>query len=399
MALSKTPPGKGVQSGLGAATPQAGKPGFGSKPPGGKPPVVAAPATLEDRVFDLLKMKEPADNPLFSTFIEKIAPKMTPPKTSTVILRSFANIDVRAKKITECLVNNPYYQHQFLRLIDALKIHQEQPGLEAAVVLLGMENSRNHLLAMQLTRTIQHTHPEWSKDGKLKVNPEEVLRYALKTETALAGDRRGYADTGYAAGYLYDIMYCLTEEFSEEKKKVHQYMDQVFMHGLKTAIIGSELADGVPEMAFKKFVFSACLLHDIGKVAMAILNPDYIKFVEDSKKRWLPRSVRQFAETKRFGVNHAVLSAICCNRFKMFKPIEKAVLYHHEPFRLKEINKHQFQLSSIICLATNVSNYYRRAEKMTDPILDHWEGPEVKDFKYDRKKLVDCINKLILGSA
>jgi len=350
---------------------------------------------IEERVFALPGMSDVKVPDVFKSFIEHIAPKLILPKTSYGILQAFSNIDVTAEKVAQCLKANPYYGFQFFKTIESMGKRENLPSTEGAVVLLGMQNSRNLVVALQLLRTVNQTHAEWTKEGKLKTQPSDIIKYALKTEELLAGKKSVYADTAYAAGLIFDVLTFIADTAVEDKKKMFAFIDAVYTHGLQSARIGAELAKNVPEFSFTKYIFSVCLLHDIGKIIMAILDANYIPFTEGLATKGLPRALRTYAEEKQFGVIHSLLSGLTCQYFKIFKPVEKAVLYHHEPFLIKLQNKNLYQLSSIVALASNMANNFKKVDKSDDPIIATWKSLEVKDFKIDARAMMSASLKAL----
>jgi len=96
------------------------------------------------------------------------------PETCYAILSSFANIDVKAERIRKYLEENPYYSFQFLKVIESLKKREQMPSLEGALVLFGMQNSRDLILAMQMNRVIKGGHPEWEKTERSRSLPRNA---------------------------------------------------------------------------------------------------------------------------------------------------------------------------------------------------------------------------------
>ena len=348
----------------------------------------------EDRVFALLSAKSSPASPIFRDFLEKLSPRIELSHTSRGILRAFSSPDVNAGMVAQFLKDNPYYQFQLLKVIETLG-KREAPSVEGAIVLLGMQNSRNLILALQLLRSVKGIHPPWSKEGKLQVQPNEVLKFALKTEESQVSAKSPYADTAYAAGMLFDVMTLLVEQYSNDKKAVAAFIEQIYAHGLKSAQIAAEISKNLPDFAYRKFLFSACLIHDLGKVAMAILEPDYLKFLETAGKKFtLPRAVRLHAESTRFGTNHAVIGTLICHEFSIFRPIEKSILFHHAPFLLSSRNKNLYQLASLVALSANVANNFKKTDKADDPMVALWKTPELRDFRIDVKDILKAVARV-----
>jgi HD-like signal output (HDOD) protein len=236
---------------------------------------------IENSVLAVLELPKGIEvPPLFLEFSDKILPRLALPATGRSILEAFSNIDVTADKLAACLKHNPYYEYQFLQVIQSLGKREDMPSLEAAVVLLGMQNSRNLILALQAIRMTKGTHPAWGEDGKLQLVPAEILEFALKIEDLLSKDKGGYADTAYAAGFVFDLLVLLSQGAETDEKISAAYIESVFSHGLKAAKIAAEIGKTIPDFVLKKYIFSACLIHDVGKAAMTILSGEYPKFVE-----------------------------------------------------------------------------------------------------------------------
>lgn len=351
---------------------------------------------IEDKVLTLSPLKGLKEPDLFKQFLDKIAPKLSLPTTSFEIIKAFANIDVRSDKVAFFLRANPYYEYQFNLMLESRGAKpEEKPPLESAVVLLGMQNTRNLIVALQLIRMVRKTHPEWDKEGKLKLNPNDVLKYALKTEEILSRKKDEYADLGFAAGVFFDLMYLIATEHAKDKNKTLGFMENVFAHSLKAAQIAAEIAKLMPDLAYSKYAFSATLIHDIGKIILAILEPDYISFLENVRKKELTREVRHFAEEKRYGINHAILGGIACHYFQVFKPIEKVVLFHHEPYIARGVKRNIYSLCALVCLASKIASHPKKPENLKDPVLTLWKGPDLKDMKLDPRYLVALGSKIM----
>lgn len=354
---------------------------------------------IEQKVFAVPGLKDSLSAPILRAFVNRLAPKISMGNTSHLILEAFSNIDVTAEKMSQILNTNPYFNYQFKRafgvMVDSLGKKDFIPNNESAFILMGMQNSRNLIVALQMMRMIRGGHPSWGKDGKIQVAPKDVLKYALKTEEVLDGDKNQYADMAYAAGVVFDFMAILAGDLAEDRRKAVSYVEQVYIHGLRSAQVAMNIANQMPEFSFKKYLFAACLIHDIGKIAMAILDPHYMDFVDSCSKKGLTRQVRLFAERSRFGIDHASLGSLFCYYFKIFLPIHKAILYHHSPHLLKTADKNIYPLTSLVCLVSNVANNFKRPDGPQDPIVALWKGLELKDFKIEPDQIVLAMSKAV----
>ncbi len=343
---------------------------------------------IEDKVFGIPALSQTPENPIFIGFMRKVAPKISIPETSYNFLESFSNIDVTAEKLSSILKRNQYYENQFLTYIESVSKREDMPSIEAAVVLLGMQNTRNLILGMQLNQVLTGSRIEWTKEGKLKTAPADVLKYSLKVEEALSGKKNQYADTAFAAAVLFDILYLTGLGLVEDKKRYQTFIDSMFYKGMISAFMAEEIAKTLPEFGFKKYLFGAALIHDCGRIVMAMLDKSYLDFLDRCEEKQIPASLRPYVEFKKYGINHAVLGMFCCEYFKLFSVIERAILFHHEPFMLRSKSKNLHQLASVICLSSNVANHFKKVDKKDDPVVAGWKGLELSHFPVDIKNVM-----------
>lgn len=352
--------------------------------------------TLEELALQALGISAaqlPPVPTLVENYIQRIAPRLEIPQTGQAVLRDFANIDVTSEKMGATLRQNPYLEHQLLRVVESIRKREDQPSIDAAIILLGMQNSRNLVLAIQALRTVTGRHPEWDANGKMAFKAADYLKFALKCEEAASVNKGNYPDLAYAAGYLFDLLILTAREITEDTKKIEAFIDLQFTHALRCAQIAAELAKEFPEFGLKKFAFSAALVHDLGKVALSILDPEVIGFYEDCAKRDIKRGMRHYIEERRFGVQHAQLSAWICRSLEVFHPIIPAIERHHHPGLLKS-QKDLYQLGALVCLATNMARNLKKTDQAEDPIVLTWRGAELKDFPIKTQSLLAVVNRL-----
>ncbi len=346
--------------------------------------VLAVPA------FKALEVPQPLQD-----FYWKLVPRISLDETSWRLLDAFSAPDVNAERVAEIIRCNPYYENFLVQAIKALGA-KEVPSLEAGVVLLGMQNTRALVVGIQMFRTVKGVHPPVLKDGKLGFSPKDFLKYAMKTDDALTARKSREGDIAFAAGVVFDMLIMIANEYSEDKAKLVVLIEQVWAHGFRTAQIALEIAQDLPDFGYRRYLIPTCMLHDVGKILMALLVPGYTGFVEDCQKSGVTRAVRVYAETTRFGLNHITLGALAMHYFKMFQPVRKAILFHHEPFLLKTRNKDLHQLANLVCLGSNVANHFKKTENVDDPIIVNWKSLELSGLDYDKADLMAAVSRVQL---
>ena len=356
---------------------------------------------FETRISSWSLVQEGESNrhtPLFERFLEMGAPAAALGATSMGILQAFANIDVTAERMALLISGNPFFEDLFQRVVASAGKREQVPSVEAAITLMGIQNSRNLIVANQILRTVRGSFPEWTKEGKLKVLSSEIVKNGLKAEEALVAKKDPLSDLGFVAGVLFDIASQLSAEHAEDKKKTQALLDATFDHGLKTATYAAALARGLPGFPFSKYVFSAGLLHDIGKPLLAVLDKRYLGFLEEMAKKDLPRSLRHHLEKSRFGVDHAFLGASWVRSYPPLRLIASAIQLHHGPLQGRKGGGEEDQsttqglrqLGAILSLASNMTSKPKKLENPTDPIIALWRGAELRDFEFPNEILVEA---------
>jgi len=100
------------------------------------------------------------------------------------------------------------------------------------------------------------------------------------------------------------------------------------MHSVAVAILSDLLVEVVPA-PYPEGAFVGGLLHDVGKLVMAIGLPhEYtlvIRMLQSSQCAWVE------CDRRVFGTDHAELSADVLQRWELPAPVQQAVRFHHAP--------------------------------------------------------------------
>jgi HD-like signal output (HDOD) protein len=345
--------------------------------------------SIGESVFRLPRFEKLTVPAPVGKFFSDLARLLVVPATSRAVLKAFAGIDVKAERVAELIRSNPALEFLFMRNVQALAKRETVLHLESAVVLFGMQNTRNWLVGLQLHRRLRGAFPDFDSEGKLLTQPSELVKFAVRAEDAFFDDRDGYADTAYLAGLHFDLLGLAASRIApNEAKVVHAYLEELYAEGLTRAQMASKLARGLPNFVARKYLFSACLLSDVGKAVLCLLAPDYLKFVEACGKVEVPRTVRMQAEFERFGTTHAVLSAWVVELAGLLKPLAPALGFHHDPILLRGRDPGMYELASLVSLASVLAKDSRKPASPEDPMIDEWLTPDLGDLGVTRKALV-----------
>ena len=336
---------------------------------------------------------------IFHEFYTKIAFRLRLGNTSRQILGRFIAADASATAITQILDQNQYFGERLVGLAHALSGKEEAPTLRSAVSMLGMQVSRDHVCAAQVYRSVTDKFPPVDKDGKPEGNPLDYVTFARKALSFAEENCKNHADSAYAAGALFDIVKLIGSEIFKAGKGFDDYHQEVFTQGLASAKIGVEIVKRFHGNAFSNIIFPACLIHDIGKLAMELLyppskNPSYQAFRQEVAKKTPSRLLRHTMEAKRFGMSHEYYSAHMTYHHKMFRNCTRAVLFHHDPFIVKNSAKEAHLLGCVIALASNMASNTAIPKDGNDPAYKKWITPDLESYKAEPKKLIEMAKGL-----
>ncbi len=121
------------------------------------------------------------------------------------------------------------------------------------------------------------------------------------------------------------------------------------LHSVAVGIMADLLASNLP-VPYSEGAFVGGLLHDIGKLLIAIAAPaEYETVVKRIETGMAPVE----SEAEILGFSHPVISAALLERWKIPKPIQRAVAMHHSP---DEADSRQMHLAHVISAADDFVN-------------------------------------------
>ena len=105
-------------------------------------------------------------------------------------------------------------------------------------------------------------------------------------------------------------------------------MQDFWQHSIKTAIIARQLAIQAPDIDEPEVLFSAGLLHDIGRLILESKLPDHL--VEVEKLELSQRIDRIQAETEVIGFDHTMVSEGLMQQWDLPEVLCESARHHHE---------------------------------------------------------------------
>ncbi len=349
-------------------------------------------------------MGELFDGKSYHDFHEGLVMAVRLPRTARALLLEFADADVRASRVARILRSNPYACDRLGELMLMQGMKEPLPSLEASIPMLGIQTVRDFVLSLQILRNVNERHPKVGKDGKFDFSPGELVGFAKKAEEAALARKAVYPELAHVAGYLFDIVVAAGRKRFGAKKTFDELAGQVFEHGLKAGAVAVELSRA-PKLtlpaAGSKYAFAACLIHDVGKLALELLYPPgspqaFASFRAMLAKRQPPdsRTWVNVEERRRFGVTHAELGASICGSFEPLRPAARAVLFHHQPYLAARFGADTRGLATLVALASNVAANARAPKGGEDPVYGRWLSHELRDLKIDKTAVADALKRV-----
>jgi HD-like signal output (HDOD) protein len=158
---------------------------------------------------------------------------------------------------------------------------------------------------------------------------------------------------------------------------------QFNMHSLAVAVLSDLVALEKP-FPYPEGAFTAGLLHDVGKLLIAVAMPQEFETICDTYEAGGERVDR--CEDEVIGVTHAEISGAIMERWKLPVPIQEAVCWHHSPDNAAGGEPH---LAHVI----QAADHYINTIGLGMPPYSYHQ-PAAFDDLYQMLGLRDCILKV-----
>ena len=155
------------------------------------------------------------------------------------------------------------------------------------------------------------------------------------------------------------------------------------MHSLAVAVLSDLVALEMP-VPYPEGAFTAGLLHDVGKLLIAIAMPEQFETMYDFYTAG--GDSMDDCELELAGVTHAEVSGGILEKWKLPKPIQEAVAYHHSPAQADQDKLH---LAHVI----GAADHYINASGLGMPPYRH-HPVTAFDNCYQKFGLEDCVQKV-----
>jgi len=110
-------------------------------------------------------------------------------------------------------------------------------------------------------------------------------------------------------------------------------LEEFWVHSLASSVCAYHISSEI-EGFIQEDISTIALLHDLGKLAFAVLEPDkYSEYKQSAYKN--PYVPDILIEEETFGINHALLGSLLLSSWNLPDEICDTIMYHHSPPYLK----------------------------------------------------------------
>ena len=282
------------------------------------------------------------------------------PRTSRIILSGQTSKDgvIRALPVAHQILTKPCDIDDLVQAVEACRtlnevLHDERvAGLLSAAQRLPVLSEVFHALTEAMK------DPEYSLPGLASIVERDVAmtaRILQLVNSAHFGIGRSVTSAAEATAYLGVTMLQslvlsidLFRSFDERSQIDGFSLSELQQHSLRTAGIAYSLIED-PEL--RKTAFSSGMLHDVGRLVLAVNHPEFYERVVPLKRA--ERIDLHQAENSIHGVTHAEVGAVLLSTFGLPRDIVEATAHHHRPERAGEAS---FSIIGAVHVADRLSH-------------------------------------------
>jgi putative nucleotidyltransferase with HDIG domain len=219
----------------------------------------------------------------------------------------------------------------------AQKIHQDRLRIlnPAGRYLDGVANlPAAPMLVSQLLAHFENPHCDIDQIVQLiNYEPSLMAQILRSSNSAFFAGEQPPGDIFEAVSRLgFYQVYCLVVSLVGASTKTMEgadkgvNVDELWRHSVAVAVSASTAAEGTQET--KAVAFTAGLLHDIGKLVLAVIEGErYARLIQRAKDE---RSLLNVLERSIFVIDHAEVGGELMRRWNLPPDVVTAVRYHHE---------------------------------------------------------------------
>lgn len=275
-------------------------------------------------------------------------------------------------------------------------------SLAQAINILGRERVRNFVFAHSTNRIFD---PQADLHYKNYQTSVKLIRRALEAENTARQIKLEKPEIGFSCGLIFDFFEQAMSHDSNLKKKFEHFFENHWRHSLRTAVIANKLASSSRvKITNGRNLYAAGLLHDIGKLMLALSSPDvYQSLLLDckllQKKSPLNDDYEVDIENESLKIAHPELASLFLWQFEPLRELEGMAEYHHDfsllPIRNAELNT----MEVILSVADKFSLFLEQSSVLDLTTTTEILRPHIKFFRMSPSDTLDTLITLRANST
>lgn len=304
------------------------------------------------------------------------------PLTTDLLTRIMAGSE-KANDYEEILKTDKFFTTLLCRQASATMKETVVTSLAHGVVVVGQQRVRDAILGHQITRIFK---PFADNEFEGMEVSEKNVKFALRAEEQAKKCRNEYTGMAYAAGYLFDIFALWLAQDEKLTESYGGLLESTWKHGVRTATLAWALA--THERIFipvRKIIFTSALLHDIGKLGLAVAFPkEYLiclnQMRDAHETNYLDDAYEAVLEAESFDLTHNEIGSALLFQTKALRELEMDVDYHHDSILLKTRNPDAFLGAAVVNIANRISFLLERKPNFEMEELQEILKPHANHF-------------------
>ncbi len=323
-----------------------------------------------------------------------------PPLSQDILTRIMAGSE-KANDYEEVLKYDKFFTEMICKFASAHMKTSVVTSLGHGVVVVGQQSVRNMVLGHQISRIFSPHADTAFKDLETS---GKLVKYGLRAEEFAKKCGNEYTGLAFTAGYIFDIFNGWFESDKKMEEKFSPLLDQVWKHGLRAASLAWALANHERVfISLRKNVFAAALLHDIGKLGLALLAPEdyalaFEKIKTDREINPSDDSYEAKIEKDYFDLTHQEVGSAIIFQSKLLRDLENFLDYHHDSILLKARHADSFLVAAIINIADRLSVMTEKKATFTMEELQEVVRPHKDYFPLKAHDVMD-LYAILRGKA
>jgi HD-like signal output (HDOD) protein len=284
---------------------------------------------------------------------------VTPGPTALSLLQRVVANDDEGDAYENALRLDRFFTAQTVTLASAALKKSVVKSLSHATALFGKETIRNFVFGHSLQR-IQNQYAD--KNVENINQAKDSLKCALAAEELAVKNKSEYAGLVFGSAYIFDL---LQQKISSTPELAHlqPFFDKTWRHCLRTGILAHAFTHHESvTVKLNRLAFAGGILHDVGKIVLAIYQPQIYEEILKKFEEAQPSSVmddrfQAEIESNNFQIAHPEIGALLCSHFEFISELESVVDFHHDFSVLKTRDPDGFLLAHFVNVADRIAFY------------------------------------------